>query len=482
MAGERADEQAELLSLHYLHAQLYGEAWEFALLGAERARTVYANLEAADLFERALSAARHLPDLAGVEIASVYEALGDARERTGGYLAAVDAFRSARQLVRDDPLTQARLMLKLSRDQGWLDRYSDALRWITRALALLEGDEGLPARRLRAQLFAWYGRFCQEQGRHHRAIDWCRRAIQVAEDAEEKEALANALGVLDWAQMDLGALAEPSNWRRGLALFEELGDLQGQGTMLNSLGMFEYFGGRWDAALDYYRQAEEKAARAGNAVQRAFYENNIAEIALDQGHLDEAERLFTSVSRIWRAAGYRSGAAYVQCNLARVAARQGRFAQAIELFASSRREAEAVGSQADALEAGARWAECELLAGDAAGAKGRAEAELEHARTMGGVAPQAPLLHRIRGIALALQGERDAGEAALRESLAAARSRDVAYEVAQTALAMAELGFDEGERDADALRSEGAAIADGLGVIALPDLLARSPLGTAPRL
>jgi tetratricopeptide (TPR) repeat protein len=241
--------------------------------------------------------------------------------------------------------------------------------------------------------------------------------------------------------------------------------------MLNSLGMFEYFRGRWDAALEFYRAAEEKARRVGNAVQRAFYENNIAEIALDQGHLDEAERLFTSVSRIWRAAGYRSGAAYVQCNLARVAGRQRRFDEAFALFASSRAEAEAVGSQADSLEAGARWAECELLAGHAERARQRAEAELDRARAMGGVAPQAPLLHRVRGVALARLGERAAAEATLRESLAAGRSRNVDYEVAQTLTAMTSLGFADGERERPDLVDEVGRITAALGLVSMPDLV-----------
>jgi tetratricopeptide (TPR) repeat protein len=353
-----------------------------------------------------------------------------------------------------------------------LDRYSDALRWISRALRLLDNDDSVAAQRQRAQLYAWYGRFCQEQGRHRRAITWCSRAVEVAEACDEKEALANALGVLDWAQMDLGTLSAPTNWRRGLSLFEELGDLQGQGTMLNSLGMFEYFGGKWDSALQYYRQAEEKARRVGNSVQRAFYENNIAEIALDQGHLDEAEALFNSVSRIWRAAGYRSGAAYVQCNLGRVAGRQRRFEDAYSLFASARAEAEAVGSQADSLEAGSRWAECELLAGDIAAARQRADAELERARVLGGVAPQTPLLHRVRGIAMYLLGEHDLGEQALGESLSAARLRHVDYEVAQTAHAMAMLGLGYAPLEPADLADEAERIAAGLGVVEFADLTA----------
>jgi tetratricopeptide (TPR) repeat protein len=383
----------------------------------------------------------------------------------------MEQFRAARALMRDDPLAQSRIMLKLSRAQGWRDRYSDALRWITRALKLLEQIDGIEASKQRSQLLAWYGRFSQEQGRHARAISWSRRAIDEAERVDEKDALANAYGVLDWAQMDLGTLEQPTNWRRGLELFEELGDLRGQAMTLNSLGMFEYFRGDWTEALRYYEQAQERARRVGNMVQLAFYENNVAEIALDQGRIDEAEKLFDSVSRTWRAAGYRSGAAYVQCNLARVATRRGQFERAATLFEDSRREAESVGSQADALEAGSRWAESQIVAGNLVGALARTELELRHAAAMDGMAPQVPLLYRVRGAAFAQLGDLDEATVELQRSLEAARARRVDYDEALTLHLMSALGMGYGGRSPSDLESDSARIFEALGVIEALELL-----------
>ena len=58
--AKRGEEQPELLSFHYLHAQRYPEAWSYSLSAAERARAVYANIEAAEFYERALLAGRRL--------------------------------------------------------------------------------------------------------------------------------------------------------------------------------------------------------------------------------------------------------------------------------------------------------------------------------------------------------------------------------------------------------------------------------------
>jgi class 3 adenylate cyclase/tetratricopeptide (TPR) repeat protein len=479
LAADRPEDQADLLSIHYFHAQRFDEAWSYSLLAAERAGSIYANIEAAEFYERALGAAKHLPELPTSERARIHEALGGARDHTGDYSRAIEQFRAARALMRNDPLAQSRIMLKLSRAQGWRDRYSDALRWITRALKLLDDVDGIEASRQRSQLLAWYGRFSQEQGRHRRAITWSRRAIDEAELVGEKDALANAYGVLDWAQMDLGTLEQPTNWRRGLELFEELGDLRGQATTLNSLGMFEYFRGRWTDALHFYEQAQERARRVGNMVQLAFYENNVAEIALDQGRIDEAEKLFDSVSQTWRAAGYRSGAAYVQCNLARVATRRGQFERAAALFEDSRREAESVGSQAEALEAGSRWVESQMVAGNVVGALARSELEIRRAYAMDGVAPQIPLLHRVRGAAFAQLGDADEASVELRRSLEAARSRQVDFDEALTLHLMAALGMGyENQTPAD-LESESARIFEALGVIEAIELLP-APAERAP--
>jgi class 3 adenylate cyclase/tetratricopeptide (TPR) repeat protein len=435
---QSGDEQSGLLSFHYLHAQRSQEAWSYSLQAAEQARSVYANVEAAEYFERAIAAGRRLSSLTPAESAGAHEALGDARNLTGNYAGAAGAYRSARRLVRDDAVAQARLLLKLARVEGWLDRYTNALRWITRGIGMLEGIDSAAATRQRAELFGWYGRFCQEGGKHRQAITWCTQAVEQAESVGDKETTADALRIIDWANMDLGQLEDPVNWERALHLFEEVGDLPGQAGVLNMLGGFAYFKGDWDGAVALYRRAQETARRTGNAVMDAFYVFNIGEIALEQGRLDEAEEAFVAVNRTWRAAGYRSGAADAKGKLARVTAAQGRYDEALDLFASSIAEMEDIGSRADALEATTRMAECLLASGAGEDALAVADRCLALAQDLGGVPPQIPQIHRVRGAALARIGERDAAVVALRQSLAAARSRGAEYEEARTEQVAAE--------------------------------------------
>ena len=475
-----SEEQPELLSFHYLHSQRFGEAWEFSLRAADRALAVYANTEAAEFYERAITAARRLPNLTSGQVAALHEAMGDARNLSGEYTAAAAAYRSARRLIGDDPVSQARLMLKLARVQGWLDRYGNALRWISRGMNVLERSTGLDADRQRAELMAWYGRFCQEQGHHRRAVRWCTLAAEAAESVGDRAVLAQALRDMDWATLDLGKLDRPVNMERALTLFEELGDLPGQAGVLNLLGMFAYFRGDWEQASAQYLRAQETVRRTGNAVMDAFYVLNLGEIALDQGHLDEAERALLSALRTWRAAGYRSGTGYAKGKLARVATGQGRYDDALRLYQEAIDELSHIGSRAEVLEAQAGLAECLLLSGNVAGSLSLADETISQAQILGGVAPQIPALHRLRGAALATSGDCEGALNSLRQSLHAAQVRDAEYEMALTLRVLAALEPDPDEQQTMA-RSAQQILAK-LKVVWIPDLLSvpsSSAAGTA---
>ncbi len=381
---------------------------------------------------------RLLPELDPSEISGAHEGLGDARNLTGNYRGAASAYRAARRLIGQDRVAQARLLLKLARVEGWLDRYTNALRWITRGIGILKDMDSVEANRQRAELIGWYGRFCQEGGKHRLAIKWCTQAVEQAEAVGDKETMAEALRIIDWAMMDLGLLEDPVNWEKALHLFEEIEDLSGQAAVLNLLGGFAYFKGNWDEAETLYRRAQATGRRTGDDVVDAFYVFNIGEIALDQGRFDEAEKAFVAVGRTWRAAGYRSGAADARGKLARVRTGQGRYDEALALFASCIEEMGHIGSRADVLEASARMAECLLLSGDSGGALSVADRCVDLARDLGGIAPQIPLIQRVRGAALARAGEANAAIEALNQSLRAARSRGAEYEVTLTERVVAE--------------------------------------------
>jgi class 3 adenylate cyclase/tetratricopeptide (TPR) repeat protein len=460
-------ERPELLSFHYHLAARYEDAWHASVEAGERAAAVYANTEAARFYERALDAARRLRGIDPSALARVSEALGDALLRMGQLEKAGHAYRVAGRAVRDDAVSWARVVLKDAQVKAQLKRYSQGLATITRGLRRLEGQTGPEARGQRAQLMVWYGHLRQDQGRHEDALRWSGRALAEAEASGELEALAHALRLRDWVHAERGEPELAVESLRALELYEQLGDLPRQAAVLNNLGGIAFWEGRWSEAADLYRRAQELDERTGDVLGAAFGRNNLAEILVDQGRISEAEMLLEDALRTFRAAGHGWGVAYVKMNLGRCAGRAGRFEEARELLTASIVGSEEMGAASTALEAAARAAEVELLAGEWRTALEAAGRLLERATETDGVAAPEPLLHRVRGAALLLLGDATAAAAAFHASRDAASVRGAAYDVALADHGSALVADRKGE-PAGAFHASSAATLTTLDVIALP--------------
>ena len=325
MARTGDDSEAELLSLHFFHAQRYEEAWRYGLVAGDRAGGKYANLEAATLYQRALASVVRLPDIDPAEVASAWEHLGDVRERAGDYRGASLAYRRARKLLGSDMVAQAELCLKEAWMPERVGRYSEAVRWIRRGLHMIDGVDGEEAGRLRSQLMTWYAAVRQAQGRSREAVTWCEQAINEARTFGDRDAEAHAMFTLDSAWVWLGRTDLATNSNEALAIYDELGDLAGEAVVLNNLGAFEYFRGAWDEAAGLYARGRDARLATGNDVDAAIGTINIGEILADQGRYEEGRHQLVDALRVVRAASYRYGIAYATMLLGRLESRTGSF-------------------------------------------------------------------------------------------------------------------------------------------------------------
>src|SRR5262249_6916729 len=98
-----AEESAGILSLHYLIAGDNRAAWRYATIAGKRAAGVYAHVEAAQLYARALEAGRRLEGVDAGELATVQRAMGDAWYQAAEFKKAGEAYTAARRLVACEP-------------------------------------------------------------------------------------------------------------------------------------------------------------------------------------------------------------------------------------------------------------------------------------------------------------------------------------------------------------------------------------------
>ncbi|MEX0682882.1 MAG: adenylate/guanylate cyclase domain-containing protein [Dehalococcoidia bacterium] len=466
-AGGAADELAELLSLHFYHADERDKAWRYSLLAGQRSQQKSANVEAAGFYERALTVGRGA-SLPATELASVSEALGDVCELAAVYDKAAAAYRQAKRYFRGDPAKRPALLLKEGVIRERFGRYSQALRFYSAGMKDEYGGEGV---RLRIA----YAGVRYRQGKYAECARWCREVIPQAEAAGDRAGLAHAYYLLDHALTFLRTPDKPDYSAMALAIYEDLGDLVRQANVLNNVGIEAYFRGDWQRSMDCYQRSREARARAGDVVGEATQENNIAEILSDQGRLDEAEALFQEALRTWRAARYPIGIALAISNLGRLAGRRGALSQALELLREAHGRFEEIGATAFVLEADARVAESLVLSGQPDKALLTTERTLS--RLVPGTEVLQAMVHRVRGYALLQSGRHEDAHAELETSLKVARTAGADYETALTLEALSHAARLTGHGNATALVIEAWKIFERLDVESTP----RVPLPNATR-
>jgi predicted ATPase len=469
-AGDAVHEHAELLSLHFFLAGDFDPAWRYSTLAAERAEAAFANIEASRFLRRAIEAGRRLR-VPSDELLAANERLGDVLERAGLYQEAARAYAEARRSIEADTLARIQLIHKQAKLADKAGNPRSSLRWLTRALKLLEDASEREAAVQRARLSAEYSSVRAGQGRSKDAISWAERAIAEAEAVEEREALANAHYMIAWTRVNQGEFGQESHFERALSLFEELGDVKRQGDVLTYFGAMAYWEGRWREAVELYERGRERSQRAGDAVGAAIASMNIAEVRSDQGRLDEAEGPAREALRVFRAAAYAELIATDCSILGRVVSRAGRHEEAGAILVEARQQAEHAGAQL--LEVGALGllAEDLVRVGDAEGAFAHLDRADARASTVGGAGVYGPLLERVRGCAYLVRGELEDADKALDRSLDAARSSGSEFEVLLSLSARGQLAHVRGEAPTPDDLAETESIAERLGIDSVPPLV-----------
>jgi class 3 adenylate cyclase/tetratricopeptide (TPR) repeat protein len=475
-AGEATDELAGVLATHFARGGLPDRAFAYGRRAGDLARARYANVDAAALYADALAAGA-AADVPPGDLAGVAEALGDVAELAGRYDQSLEAYARARAMVRSDPSGRSAdpvSVAGLARKTGIVceraGRYAEALGWYSRGRRVLAEDgatERSRALAIRLQLDAAGVRY--RQGRYQACVGEALPAAAAAEAAGERALLANAYYLLHGAYSDLGS-PEVARYRDlALPIYEEIGDLVGQGNVLNNLGIDAYFEGRWDEALALYARSKDAKVRVGDVARAATQSNNEAEILSDQGRFSEAEALLQDALRIWSAAGYEIGVALATSNLGRAAARGGRVDEGLALLDEATRRFERIRADGYVDETRARVAEALVLAGRPGEAVSVADATLQHVRREAATSILGAQLERTLGHASLQLGDAPTAGVHFDESLRQARALDASFEVALTLLALVALpGRDPGARSRDEV--EATTLLAGLGVTAVPEV------------
>jgi tetratricopeptide (TPR) repeat protein len=217
--------------------------------------------------------------------------------------------------------------------------------------------------------------------------------------------------------------------REALAIFEDLGNLPWQASMLNQLGVHAYFNGDWVQARSAYTRAVEILERIGDRIQTALFNLNIADMLIDLGDLGEAERLARRAMRDLLASQVQPSVAQARSIIGAVMTRSGQLAEAAGVLTDAAALASSASATPIAVQAELRLAECLLLSRRPADAL-QALQPLLGTSVSPAIAMFVPAARRVQGCALAELGRLPEAISALDASVAAARQRNDACGIA----------------------------------------------------
>jgi tetratricopeptide (TPR) repeat protein len=241
-------------------------------------------------------------------------------------------------------------------------RYRQALACYTRGRRLIVGA-AKNAQAERSELDLASAGIRSRQGRYRECTRFAAEAAVEAARAGHRSGLAHALYLEHMMSVYLGQPEDDLAFQ-ALTISEEIGDLVGQGNVLNNLGIGAYYRGKWVTSLEHYERSREARVRSGDVVGAATEENNVAEILSDQGDFEAARSLFESARATWLAAGYRVGAALATSNLGRLEARAGNVARGRELLEEALGDFREIRSPVFISETEVRLNECQVLEGN----------------------------------------------------------------------------------------------------------------------
>jgi len=466
------DVETTLLSLHFDRAGDHARAWRYSTVAGDEARAIYANVEAAVFYQRALDNAAALGGVEPHELMRLSEALGDVSDLAARYGQAAQAYAAGRRAA-EAAADRCRLLCKEGLLREHTSRYSEALRWYTKGFRVAdELVDTTEAARLRADLGIGKAASRFRQGKWREVVNCAKEVIVDAEAGGNRRALAHAFYLLDVSLARLGSPEAKVYRGRALPIFEEIGDLVGQANTLNNLGAEAYFEGHWDEAVDLYERSRVARERAGDVIGTGMSAWNVAEVLSDQGHVDRARAEAQASLRIFQGSGFPLGVALGTVLVGRVEARSGNAELALALFADAYDRLQPLNANYQIEEVHIRRSQCLLELGRDHEALQEIDLLASTLDPVDGDPVTKAAVHRLRGIALARAGDIDGARRCLDDSVAAAEA-SAPFELAQTLWARAQLRGAVGEESTEDRRRAGE-VFDRLGVVnpAVPSVLA----------
>lgn len=278
-----------LLAYHFEHSRNKDKQREYLIMAGDVAQADYANQAAIIYFTKAL------PLLTGADQVDLLLKLGKARELTGDWDGAGEAYETAVSIAThlDD---------------------RERLAWGQTAL----------------------GELWRKRNAYETAANWFALAQANFIALNNKNGIRQVLHYAGTLSANRGdyTLAE-KQYTESLALCRQLGDRESEASILSNLGIIARYNGNLDEQRHYYEESLVIREEIGNRWGVAVSLNNLGNMAIDTGETAYARQQLERALVIWREIGEQWATTNTLHNLANVARDEGDTQQAMQLYAES---------------------------------------------------------------------------------------------------------------------------------------------------
>jgi len=293
-----------------------------------------------------------------------------------------------------------------------------------------------------ARIYNLGGGVFYRQGQREQALEWLQRALHIAERLDAQSEIANAYLTMAVTYSELGDIDRSLAFgQRCLRAYEAAGDLTGSVKARINLGIISRKADQWAEAAEHYRAGLHLSEMMSDRMRIGQFANNMGNVYLDQGKLDEAAAAYRRSIEMWQPSGFLYGVAAAYINLGKVAVTRGNLAEGLNYLNEALALAQEIGARGYLPEIYHWQALLHLSRHQYGKALELAEQAFKLARELKDRAEQGGALRVLGQIYVALEDLAQAREH-LNASLDYFKSLKSAYEAARTSfqLALAHLG------------------------------------------
>ncbi len=356
----------EILARHAYKAGLFNQAFNHALNAAETAYARFSLIEASRIFEYCDNILQHcrIENLSERLIFQYYRKRSDLLIHQGDYRRAYSIYRKWRKhgASRNEMTECLNAVVESARLLWRQSRYARA----RKLLDVIDRSGSLgsyPA--IEAEACLIQAEIDRRAGRFGDARKFCQRAIDVAEEIQDRLLLSSAynrLGLAQWGAGDLGDAAD--SFRNSLESGREDGGMFVRAQIANNLAIIHWEKGDFIAAHELMKEAVDIYSNVGDRRRGAYASGNLASLYRIFGRFHEARELFQRADLIFNRLHDKHAHCYIVGNLGDIDLMEGRLDQARKHFCEAMNFAEEVEDKEFIAECKVRFGELAFIDGE----------------------------------------------------------------------------------------------------------------------